>query len=239
MERAEHLNVKPCGLFQYGLYLHAVFADDICIVAAGLVKPVPVKVDLVIENIAVQGFECSESVRAEEDLIRLVVGHHDFRPVHHGRHHKMQGVFSGAECVAFFYNDLFLFQVKAEELVDHREGFGVADDLHFRVAQRQFIDHGAVVRLHVVDDQVVKRSAVQDSLYIFQELASYGVICGIKKNGFLVHQQIGVVGHSVRERENIFEQFDPAVACAHPVQIFCDFSVAVHIKSSLYLRHNE
>ena len=104
---------------------------------------------------------------------------------------------------------------------------------------KAFDELNKIKEIDEYNDQVVQRSAVQDSLYIFQELASHGVICGIKKNGFFVHQQIGVVGHSVRERENIFEQFDPAVACAHPVQIFCDFSVAVHIKSSLYLRHNE
>ena len=146
----------------------------------------------------------------------------------------MQGVFPCAECVAFFYNDFFVSQVKTEELVDHGEGLGVADHLHFRISKRQFVDHGAVIRLHMVDNQIVEGPAVQDSLYIFQELASHRVICGIKKNRFLIHQKIRVVGYPVRERENIFEQFDPAVACAHPVKIFRDFSVAVHVKSSLY-----
>ena len=53
VERADDSDIKGSGFFQDILYLHSVFSHNICVVAAGFIQPVSVKIDLVIENISV------------------------------------------------------------------------------------------------------------------------------------------------------------------------------------------
>ena len=50
---------------------------------------------------------------------------------------------------------------RAEELAEHREGFGVADKLHFRIPLREAQDAAGVIRLHVRDNEVVRTAPVQ------------------------------------------------------------------------------
>ena len=56
-----------------------------------------------------------------------------------------------------------------KKLLDHCQRLFVADDLHLRMAQDQILHRRAVVRLHVVDDQIVQRASVQHVLDIFKE----------------------------------------------------------------------
>ena len=125
--------------------------------------------------------------------------------MHHRRHHKVKCVFSGGESISFLYCDRSALQVKIEELADHRESLCVSDDLNFRVAENEIFDHGAVVRLHMVYNEVIQCAAVQYSLDIFKELASYRVVRSVKEHRLFVHQKVGVVGNSVREREDVLE----------------------------------
>ena len=50
---------------------------------------------------------------------------------------------------------------RVEELAEHREGFGVADKLHFRIPLREAQDAAGVVRLHVRDHEVVRPAPIQ------------------------------------------------------------------------------
>ena len=54
---------------------------------------------------------------------------------------------------------------RAEELAEHREGFGVADKLHFRIPLREARDAAGVVRLHVRDHEVVPVSYTHLDVY--------------------------------------------------------------------------
>ena len=52
-------------------------------------------------------------------------------------------------------------RVRAEELAEHCEGLGVADELHFLIFLRKAQDAAGVVRLHVRDNEVVRTAPVQ------------------------------------------------------------------------------
>ena len=63
VERAEHLDVNAGGLLQNVLYLHAVLADDVCVVAAGVIDEVlGLIVQLISEDVAVVRAEYAECV---------------------------------------------------------------------------------------------------------------------------------------------------------------------------------
>ena len=63
MKRADKFDlVKNAGsLAQQKLYMGAVFSDNIGQVAAGVVKPVTVKIHLVSEKLAIQGAKGTKS----------------------------------------------------------------------------------------------------------------------------------------------------------------------------------
>ena len=75
VQAADGLDVQRGGLFQHGLHLHAVFADDADEVSSGLIVP---------GLIHVQSAEFAEAVGGEEYLVGGVIGHNDLGPVHHG-----------------------------------------------------------------------------------------------------------------------------------------------------------
>ena len=63
--------------------------------------------------------------------------------------------------LADLYQTLVCRRRRAEELAEHREGFGVADKPHFRIPLRKAQDAAGVVRLHVRDNEVVRTAPVQ------------------------------------------------------------------------------
>ena len=233
VEGADDADIKPGGFFQHVLHLHAVFADDICIVAASLVQPLSVKIKFIVKDISVHGAKGPEGVSGEEDFVCLIVRHHRLRPVHHRSHDEVESVLSGREGVPFLYGDCPAVQVKVKELADHGEGLCVSDELHIRIAQDQFFDHSAVVRFHVVHYEIIQGASVQCGFYVLKELAADGIVRGVKKDSLLIKEKIGIVRDSLCEREDVFEELQPPVAAADPVEILSYFSKTVHDNSSL------
>ena len=91
------------------------------------------------------------------------------------------------------------------ELVEQRHRLGGGDDLYLRPAQEDFLNRGGVVRLHVVDDQIVQGTAVQNGLDIGEELAADRPVGGVEQDGFLVQQDVGVVADAVIERMDVLK----------------------------------
>ena len=135
---------------------------------------------------------------------------------------------SQRQCIAFLHSDCSAFQIGIIKLTDHVVGFYIAHDLHFRITHQKFFNICTVIRLHMVDYQIVQRTSVENVCNIFNELTGNGRICGIHHNRFLVHDQIGVIRHSTGNRKKILKQRQTAVRSANPVNIFCYFSCTVH-----------
>ena len=72
------------GLAQQQLDVGAVLAHNVGQIPPGLVNPVPVEVDLVGKQLAVQGDEGAEGVGGEEDAVGGVKGDHSLGPVDMG-----------------------------------------------------------------------------------------------------------------------------------------------------------
>ena len=63
--------------------------------------------------------------------------------------------------LADLYQTLVCRRRRAEELAEHREGFGVADEPHRGILLREAQDAAGVVRLHVRDHKVVRSAPIQ------------------------------------------------------------------------------
>ena len=97
-----------------------------------------------------------------------------------------------------------------------------------RVAAQDRSQRGGVIRLHVVDDHIIQRLALQGVLQILKEPLRDGLIHRIQQGRLFILDQIGVVGDAPGDGIYIFKQGQPAVRAAQPNQIRCDFLRAIH-----------
>ena len=222
MQGAEHLHRQGGGLFQQGLHGSAVFAHDVGVIAAGIVQPVPLKVHLVGKNSAVQRAEGAEAVGRVQGAGGLVKAHHHLGPVHHGGHGEPQGVAAGAQGAALGHDHLPVGPVGAEELPQHGAGFGVYHQLQVGPEGGQPGDLGAVVRLHVADDQIIQRAAGQQGGKVLQPGLGHGGIHRIQQQGLFVQDQVGVVAYAPGNGKEILKQGQAAVTAAQPIGIGCN-----------------
>ena len=230
MQRADVVYLEPGGLAQHGLHLRAVLADDVGVVAAGLVEVLAHEVALVGEDAAVERAEGAEGVGGEEYLVGGVVGHHDLRPVHHRGHDEGEAVAAGAEGVALLDQMYAVGEVGGEEAREHVAYLCVADNFGLGIAQGDVLDGGGVVGLHVGDYQVVELAAAQDVGHVVEEVVRHGLVNRVEEYGLLVEYEIGVVGDAVGHAVDALEQGEPAVICADPCHVVGYTLCAVHLK---------
>ena len=228
MQRADVLDVEPRGLAQHGLHLRAVLADDVGVVAAGLVYALVHEVHLVGEDAAVERAEGAEGVGGEEYLVRRVVGHHDLGPVDHRGHDEGEVVPPGAERVALGDDVQPRVEPGVEEVLEHRLYLGVADDGGLGVLLRHVGYGRGVVGLHVGDDQVVELAAAQLVGEVFEEVVADRLVDGIEQNGLLVFDEVGVIGHAVGHAVDALKEGKAPVVSADPDHIVGYALGAIH-----------
>ena len=233
MERAQILNVKAGRLLQDCSHLRPVLADDVGIVSSCLIQVISVKIDLIREQGSVQRAEGAERVCGEQDAAGRIIGHHDLRPVDHRSIHERQCMRAAAEGVPFLHDLRHAIHVKCEILLHHDSQLLVADDLHIRVAADKLFKSRAVVRLHMMDHDIVKMAAVQAFFNILKKHGAHSRIDRIKEYSLLVKEQIRVVGDSSRYRIDSLKHRQAPVIRADPEQVLCHISEAIHIFSFL------
>ena len=222
------------GLAQQQLDVGAILAHDVGEVPAGLVDPVPVEVHLVGKQLAVQGDEGPEGVGGEEDAVGGIKGHHGLGPVDHGSSHKGDGVVAEGIGVALLDLDALVTVHMEAELAHQHEGLLRGDDPDLGIAQQDLLDGGAVVRLHVVDDQIVQRRSVQQVFEVLQQLAAGGPVHRVKQDALFVQQQIGVVADPLGDGVDVLKQSQTVVIGADPIEIFGNSSHTMHAEILLY-----
>lgn len=95
VQRADHGNFQAGRLFEQRLYLRAVFAHDVGVIAAEFIDIIAFDVHFVGKQVAVNGAECTKGIGGEQDLIGRIIGDHGFGPVDHRRHYKRERVAAG------------------------------------------------------------------------------------------------------------------------------------------------
>ena len=116
----------------------------------------------------------------------------------------------------------------ALKLRDHGRNAVGADKGRLRMAQQQLGKRAAVIRLHVLHDEIIQRTSVQAVRHVFKkDLADRGVD-RVKQDGFFVQQQIGIVGNAVRNGIDALKQRQTAVVAADPEQVVLNLANAIH-----------
>ena len=229
MKRQQHPDIQRPGLLQHRLHLRAVLAHDVGVVPPRLVQIVPVEVHLIGKQRPVQCAEAAEGVRRQQQLVRLVVGHHHLRPVDHGRRHKAQGMPAGAEGIPLLDDGDAPRHLRAEELPHHGLGHGAAHELRLGIVLGQIRQLRRVIRLHVVYHDVVQLPSCQRVGQILPERAAHHAVHAVEQHGLLVRQQVAVEADTVRHAEHTFKQRQTPAVGADPCIIIIDFSRTIHI----------
>ena len=186
------------------------------------------EVALVGEDAPVERAEGAEGVGGEEDLVRRVVGHHDLGPVDHRGHDEGEVVPAGAEGVALGDDVEPCVEAGVEVVLEHRLYLGVADDGSLGIAEGDVGDSGGMVGLHVGDDEVVQPAPGELVFKVFKKIVANGLIDGVKKDGFFVFNNVGVVGHAVRHAVDALEEGETPVVRADPGHIVRDTLGTIH-----------
>ena len=198
MQRADHFDVKTGRLFQKRLHLCAVLADDVGVIPSRLVHIIAHEVHLVGKQSAVQGAESAESVRGKQNLIRRVVAHHDLRPMHHRRHDERETVPSRGERVSLCDKLRAGIDVEIEKLLYHRRNFCVAEDFHIRIPHHKLPQRRGVIRLHMVNHEIIERASGEKLLDILEKHLFHRMIDCVEQHGLFIEQKIRIVGNAVR-----------------------------------------
>ena len=177
---------------------------------------------------SVQCTEASESICGEKDFFAFLISNHDFWPVYHRCEIKTQRMGTKGNRIIFLYGDGLAIQICVIKLFGKCQSFGIPHNFQIREPQQKFFDIGTVVRLHVIDDQIVQRTSVQDIVNIFQELmGNRGIHC-VDQCCFFICDQVGVVRNTPRYGKQVFKKCQSAVIAAYPAYCVIQFSRAVH-----------
>ena len=138
--------------------------------------------------------------------------------------------------IAFLHLNLLMAVDLEPELAHQHEGFLCGDDSGIGPAQQDLFERGAVVRLHVVDHEVVKRPSCKQVFEIFKQLAAGRPVHGVEKHRPLVEKQIGVVGDPAGNRVDILKKGQTVVVCTDPIEVFGYIADTIHCFSSSSVR---
>ena len=124
----------------------------------------------------------------------------------HGREDEGEGVAAQFEGAAVLSYLAILHQVGAEEVVHHGESLGGGHHGSLGIGLEKAVDVGGMVRLHVLDDEIVRLPTGQGVLQIVQPLVGEMLVHGVHDGHLLVQDQIGVVAHAVGDLVLALEQ---------------------------------
>ena len=170
VKRADHFNIKSCCFFQGRLNLSSVFTYNVSKISSGFFQPLCLKVQLVCKNISVQRAKGSKGVCTVKNFIISIISHHSLRPVNHWDHGKCKGVFSCGNGISLFDHNCTVIYVKIKKLFHHGKCLCISHKFHFRITNHNFCKRSAVIRLHVIHNNIIQSTAVQYMLQILKEL---------------------------------------------------------------------
>ena len=149
--------------------------------------------------------------------------------MHHGCHHKGQRMPARNEGVALLHGQaLRLWNKPRKILHEHAVRLIVAHHAHAGIAQQQLPDAGAVIRLHVIHDEIVERASIEPGGKALKKVLAHGTVDRIEQYGLLIQQQIGIIGNAVLQRKHVLKQSNPAVGCAKVEKVLREIPVCKH-----------
>ncbi len=143
--------------------------------------------------------------------------------MHHGGEEEFQLAVAEAEGITIFdlHEPAVIFNVV--EALDHSDGLGVADNAYVWICTHHLGNRAAVVRLHMIYDQIVNRASGGYRADVAQELAHLVDAYGIDKSELLASiHYIGIVTHAIGKRPKSFEKGCDTVVDPGVIYSVCD-----------------
>ena len=134
----------------------------------------------------------------------------------------------GGEGVPFLHRHAAARHIGVKELADHGDGLGAGHHLGLRVGAEHRPQGGAVVRLHVVDDHIVQRPALEGVLQVLIEMRAHGGVRRVQQDGLLVQQQIRVVADAPGNGVHVLKQGQPPVGAAEQKDVVRNLANRMH-----------
>ena len=110
---------------------------------------------------------------------------------------KGQAVAAQVEHIALFDNHFALGEVGAKVVDHHAESTHAGHNLRLGIALHKGGDTGGVIRLHMMDDQVVGRTAIERGLEVAEPLVDKTTVDRIGDSDFIAQDNVAVVCHTV------------------------------------------
>ena len=203
VQRAYALDFQSCELLEHGLDRSAVFAHYVKVVSSRLASPI--LVFAYGKSARRQSSELAECVCAVQSGVGAVVGHNNLRPVHHRSSDECQGVAAQLELVPVFHCQCILYFEPFEELREHGKGPRARYYHDLWVFLREPLYESGVVRLQVLDYEIVRNPSLERFLKVFLPLLGRAVIGGVEYGHLFVEDKIGVICHSFGKEVLIFK----------------------------------
>ena len=98
--------------------------------------------------------------------------------------------------IALFDHNAARSEIVAKEVLHHRERLSARDDLSLRIARCELGYICRVIRLHVMNHEIIHICAIVCLFNVLEPLAAKIAVYGIENNALFILDEIGVVGHS-------------------------------------------
>ena len=210
MERADGLDGEFAYLGQQGLDLCTVFSDDVEIIPASLAGPVIVIA--AVETALGQRTELAEGVGAVQCAVGRVERHHDLRPMDHRGGEETQAVLSEFQHVTLLDGLRPSGHVDAiEELPEHLDGLGASHKYEAGIGSERPGYERGVIGLHMMYDKIVGFAAGKGLYEVGFPLLALAGVGGVHYGNLFVEDDIGVVGHAIRNYILAFKEVEVQV----------------------------
>ena len=225
MKRTDFLNIESGRYFEKFLYLCTVFSYDTDKISSCLVIP---------WFFHIQRSELSKTICGKKNLFCAVISNHNFRPVNHRCKYESKLMISERKCTAVFRFYFLSFQIQFKKVSDHAKRFTCSNYCSIRIYFQEICNIGCMIRFHVLYNQIIRFTAIQNLLDIVKPLVSKICIYSIHNRNFFVQDHIRIIRHSTRDFVLPFKKVNAVIVYTYIFDGICDF----HIISSVSLRLN-
>ena len=206
MQRTNAIDGQRSSLLKQVVDLHAIFANDVCIIPTRLIQPVTLPIHLVGIQVSTNGTKRTKRICREKRSRCQIKGNHDFWPVNHRCCYKLQDMFAELQGIPFGYHNGIGCRVKIMELANEIKSLGGTNQFDRRIFFYQPGNLCTMIGLHMVNYHIVQLAVTEHILQILTKLTSYNIIHTVKKTGLLVKNEIAVIGHAIRNVIGILKQ---------------------------------
>ena len=117
--------------------------------------------------------------------------------MYHGCGNERKLMLSERKGVSFLYNDLPVLIIRAEKLLHHHKCFCRGNNLGILIYLHKISDIGRVIRLHMLDDQVIRLAGTQNRSHVVQPFVGEMGVHSVHDCGLLIQDHIRIVSHAV------------------------------------------